>query len=204
MTRGGSEVKQLKDSEAWKASIARLLPLISTGEVEIVGRPGAGGPAEPIKGHIFLGIVIPTPLETPFSVITGADPWICCSAYIDEPHWQTHFNDHLFLNRPGPPAWTHLSVKRSDVLRHVRFDTGEQAKVPTYETGAPGRPTSIQLVRAEYLSRRSKGLSLRTITEEAAALSKWLRQTHPDAPQLKPKTIKNNLASDFRATRARK
>ena len=38
MTNGGSLVKQLKDEEAWNVSIARLLPLISIGEVEIIGR----------------------------------------------------------------------------------------------------------------------------------------------------------------------
>jgi hypothetical protein len=58
MTNGGSLVKQLKDEEAWNVSIARLLPLISTGEVEIIGRHHKGGPADVIEGHVFAGVAI--------------------------------------------------------------------------------------------------------------------------------------------------
>ena len=39
MTDGGSVNRNLEDLESWEAGVQRLLPLISTGEVQIVGRP---------------------------------------------------------------------------------------------------------------------------------------------------------------------
>jgi hypothetical protein len=43
MTEAGQKVQHLEDSELWKASVERLLPLISTGEVQIIGTPSSGG-----------------------------------------------------------------------------------------------------------------------------------------------------------------
>jgi hypothetical protein len=56
----------------------------------------------------------------------------------------------------------------------------------------------MQLVRREFDARHEKGLTARSITQEAAALSEWLSKTHPDAPPVKPKTIKNQLAEAYR------
>jgi hypothetical protein len=204
MTRGGSVVKHLNDDEAWKASIDRLLPLISTDEVETIGRPRSGGPAQPIKGHVFAGILVPAPLTVSFPVLTGDDPWISCTPYTDEPHWAADFNDQAFLDGMGGPAWTHLRVKKTDVLRHIVFEQKSAEERTIYETGAPGRPSSMQLVRVEFKSRHHRGLTAASITKEAEALSEWLRKAHPEAPQLKPKTIKNGLAEDYRKLRARK
>lgn len=202
ITEGGRNKRHLKDSASWSENVSRLLPLISTGEIEIVGRPRAGGPAEPIKGHTFLGIKVPTPLCVSFDILTGNEPWISCTTYVDEPHW-ADFNDQVFLGQSGPAAWTHLSVRKADVLRHFQFEGTARANA-TYETGAPGRPTSIQLVRAELQSRHRKGVAAATITQEAAALSEWLGKAHPQAPQLTAKTIKNQLGGEFRELHAQK
>jgi hypothetical protein len=203
MTQGGSVTKALNHDEAWNASTERLLAFVSTGEVEVIGRPRSGGPAEPIKGHVFAGILIPCPLSVSFSVLTGDDPWISCTPYIDESHWAATFNDEAFLDSAARPSWTHLRVRKADVLRHVVFEKGT-ARTVAYETGAPGRPTSMQLVRSEFESRQRKGLTAPSVTEEACVLSEWLRKSHPEAPQLKPKTIKNQLAKDYRKARAQK
>lgn len=204
MTRGGGVVKHLNDDDAWMASTERLLPLISTGEVEIIGRPRSGGPAEPIKGHVFAGILVPAPLTVSFSIINNDDPWISCTIYTDEPHWTADFNDQAFLDGLAGPSWTHLRVRKADVLRHIVFEQRMAEGRTIYETGAPGRPTSMQLIRAEFKSRHLSGLTAPSITKEAEVLSKWLSKAHPGAPQVKPKTIKNGLAEDYRKLRARK
>jgi hypothetical protein len=82
MTKGGGVTKHLEDTEAWTSSIERLLPLISTGEIEVLGRPNSGGPAEPIKGHLFAGILVSHPLRDSFSIITGDDP-LCSELVIN-------------------------------------------------------------------------------------------------------------------------
>jgi hypothetical protein len=71
-----------------------------------------------------------------------------------------------------------------------------------YRTGAAGKPTSIQLVEAE-LNRRIGELPSgeflgKNIIEVAASLSRWLKVTHPAAPQLTEKTISNRLGHKIR------
>jgi hypothetical protein len=67
-----------------------------------------------------------------------------------------------------------------------------------YKTGEPGRPTSMQLVEAEHGARWERGEALQKIGAESKILSEWLKQTHPRAPRLKDKTIRNNLAEEHR------
>jgi hypothetical protein len=204
MTTGGSATKNVDDMNAWTNSVARLMPLISTEQIEIIGRPNSRGASEPIGGHVFAGILVSHPLRDSFSIIAGEDPWISCSTYIDEQHWKADFNDQLFLFRSGSPNWTHLQVKKADVLREIQFQKLENKTLPVYETGAPGRPTSMQLVRLEFDARSERGETAPSITLEAAALADWLNRTHRDAPPLKAKTIKNNLAEAYRKLAAQK
>jgi hypothetical protein len=199
MTAGGSEAKHLEDLDAWNKSIDRLLPLISTGEIGILGRPNSGGPSEPIESHLFAGIVVSQPLRDRLSVLLGNDPWISVTPYVDEEHWRADFNDQLFLFRSGPPAWTHLQLKKSDVLREIGFEETAAFVKVGYVTGAPGRPTSMQLVKQEFEARYERGDVSATISLEADALAEWLLKSHPGAPSLKPKTIKNQLAQLFRS-----
>jgi hypothetical protein len=65
-------------------------------------------------------------------------------------------------------------------------------------TGAPGRPSSMHLIRAEFQARIDRGETKKTISLESQALSKWLSIAHPKAPPTKWRTIKNQLAADFR------
>ncbi|MCK1721274.1 hypothetical protein [Bradyrhizobium sp. 141] len=143
MTEGGQKVQHLEDSQLWKASVEMLLPLMSTGEVQIIGTPSSGGAPKVIEPQIFAGILVSEPMRDSFEMITGDKPWISCIPYLDEEHWNNGFNDQLYLQRSGPASWTHLQVKKSDVLREIIF---EQSKASIYETGAPGRPTSMHLV----------------------------------------------------------
>ena len=139
-----------------------------------------------------------------FSIIVGDDPWIGCMPYVDQQHWSSDFNDKLYLSKFGPATWTHLQVKKADVLREIKFDAGEEVRQPIYTSGVPGRPTSMNLIRLEFEARYSRGDTAPSITSEAAALAEWLSRTHPEATPIKPKTIKNQLASEFRKRNAQK
>ena len=94
-----------------------MLPLISTGEIQAIGRPITGGSAQTITGETFAGVVVSHALKDEFSIVVGDDPWIGCMPYIDQQHWSLDFNDKLYLSKFGPATWTHLQVKKADVLR---------------------------------------------------------------------------------------
>jgi hypothetical protein len=70
-------------------------------------------------------------------------------------------------------------------------------------TGAPGRPTSMHIVRSEHRRRLDKGEAHESLAAEAGHLATWLAQQHPTAPQPTPKAIENAIreAHRRRATR---
>jgi hypothetical protein len=123
MTEAGQAVQHLQNSELWKVSVQRLLPLISTGEVQIIGTPNSGGAPKEIEGAIFAGILVSEPTGASFELITGAKPWISCIPYAGEEDWRTSCNDELFLDGSAAAAWTHLQVKKADVLREFSAPT---------------------------------------------------------------------------------
>jgi hypothetical protein len=200
MTHGGSINRNLDDLGLWEASVQRLLPLISTGEVKLVGRPISGGPTIPIASETFAGVLVSHPLRDDFSVRVGHGPWIGCTPYIDQEHWNSDFNDKLYFVHFGPADWTHLRLRKADLLREFKFEDRREELAPVaYKTGAPGRPSSKQLVTREFDARRQRGEAAKTVTLEAIALASWLSEKHPSAPQMTAKTIENQIRAAFRS-----
>jgi hypothetical protein len=87
MTGAGQKPQDLEDSQSWRSSSERLSSLISTGEVQIIGRPISGGPPATIEGHIFAGILVCEPMRNSLDIILGDNPWISCTPYVDEKTW---------------------------------------------------------------------------------------------------------------------
>jgi hypothetical protein len=78
--------------------------------------------------------------------------------------------------------------------------TNEQT---AYKTGAPGRPTSMQLIEAEMRRRAAAGeMITATCKAEAEWLVGWLELHHPGAPRLKSKTISNNRSGLWQSLKA--
>src|SRR5262249_16390264 len=189
---------------AWNDSAKKIAPLLATGEIQVIGRPASGGANQPIPSETFAGVLISHPLrDEMIEVIIGNDPWICSTPYVDHQHWSSDFNDKLYLTQYGSAGWTHLQVRKGDVLREFKFEVST-TKHPVYTSGAPGRPTSMNLIRLEFEARHDRGECAATITQEAKTLADWLAKAHPGATPVKAKTIKNQLASDFRARNAQK
>jgi len=69
----------------------------------------------------------------------------------------------------------------------------------TYRSGLPGKPTSRNLIKDEYLARIRRGETENTITLQAKVLASWLKQNHPKAPSATPKTIANVIRQEFRS-----
>jgi hypothetical protein len=125
MTEAGKEPERLENIQLWEAAIRRLFPLIESGEVQIVGRD-IDAQTKPIDGVIFASISFGHPLRGGPGLILGGDPWISFALYVDDEYWKGGFNDCLYLRKGGPVSWTHLQVRKADVLRHITFDAAKR------------------------------------------------------------------------------
>jgi hypothetical protein len=153
MTNGGSTRMSLQDNEAWTAASNRLLPLISTGQVEIIGRPVDGGTTKVISGVTFAGVAIDFPLRDTIDVLVGDDPWIGTNVYVDEEYWKGGFNDQLFARKAAPAKWTHLQVKKEDVLNFFKFASPPASESPTLEKLPPKQQTVVRFLRKNCPAR---------------------------------------------------
>lgn len=69
------------------------------------------------------------------------------------------------------------------------------------KSGAPGRPTSRQIVEVEMRRRASVGEMTSPLSDEARILSAWLKRTHPTISQMTAKTIQNSLLQAYKDAR---
>jgi hypothetical protein len=188
-TKGGHSQFDPEDAAIWENAFRQLLNAISSDLVRVTGvRKGV---REKIDGHIFASLNVDYPYsQASISLILAEELYLSSSPYIDEEHWHRGFNDSL-QDRSGA-RWLKLMVLKSDVAKAWPFDSD------AVRTGAPGRPTPIHLVRTEHQSRIAAGLAEDNVTREAAYLANWLSETHPTVPQLKAKTIANNIRDNHR------
>jgi hypothetical protein len=68
-------------------------------------------------------------------------------------------------------------------------------------TGAPGRPTSMHVVRDEHARRLMSGAAKAAVSAEASHLADWFRAAYPKAPSLTAKTIENAIREAHRQPR---
>jgi hypothetical protein len=73
-----------------------------------------------------------------------------------------------------------------------------------YLTGAPGRPTSKQLVVAEYQARIHDKRHETVLKREAETLAAWLAENHPSAPRMSVGTIENAIRERHRRVKPQK
>lgn len=69
---------------------------------------------------------------------------------------------------------------------------------PLPETGAPGRPSNMHLIVAEFERRVQDGQLEKTLAREAATLAAWFKANHPDKQPLTAKAIENRIRKDYR------
>jgi len=111
---------------------------------------------------------------------------------LDEEHWLKGPGDCL-EDRHGP-RWERLMVSKADVVKFWAF---EQPR-----TGAPGRPSSMHLVEAEFEARCARDETAASLAEESKHLANWLKGEHPGAPPVTKKTIQNRLRDIYREHRS--
>lgn len=194
-TQGGRRQFDPEDAPVWEDAFRQLLDAIASGHVHVTGI--RAGVREKIDGHVFASINIDYPYgQTPLSLILGEELYLSSCPYLDDEHWHRGFNDSL-QDRNGA-RWLKLMVLKSDIVKIWPFDSDP------VRTGAPGRPTSIHLVQAEHRSRIDAGLAEDSVTREAAYLADWLSKTYPAVPQIKAKTVANNIRDAHRVAKGPK
>jgi hypothetical protein len=118
MTRGGVLRLALDDKNAWNGACAKLFPLIHEGRIELIGLRRGAALAENIPGHTLTVVKVLHPLWSDLSDILATAPsHIACTPFIDQDHWAGDFNDRLYLHGQPQAAWTHLQVRKADVLK---------------------------------------------------------------------------------------
>lgn len=71
----------------------------------------------------------------------------------------------------------------------------------TPRSGAPGRPTSMHLIEAEFERRAESGAIESSLNKQAEVLEQWLARAHPDMPGATAKTIANRLRETYRSAK---
>jgi hypothetical protein len=108
---------RLDDGEAWATAVAKLRPLLASGDFEVIGLPGSGGLSERIPSTAFATVNILAPLHKELGdILLSAPSHIDCAYYLGTENWQKHFSDRLYVTGRPVSAWTHLQVRKADVL----------------------------------------------------------------------------------------
>jgi hypothetical protein len=118
-SKGGTESIG-SDEQLWKPAFDDLLARIASGEVAVIGRRGAGN--ESVPGHLFARIDVAYPYSDPeFGPLLRDDPYLDCYPFVDENDWQRESNDKLYASGREAPQWTHLQVRKSDIMHRWPF-----------------------------------------------------------------------------------
>ena len=182
------------DESVWKPAYEQLLARIASEEIKVIGI--RNGERQPIPGFHFAGCRVSYPfVEEPFELLLSDDLYLSSFAYLDEEHWLKGHDDSL-QNRRGR-RWGRLIVLKSDVAKFWPPDAAPEAAA-ALRTGAPGRPSSMHLVEAEFSARCERNVVAASLTAEADLLVAWLKNEHPSVPPLTAKTIKNKLRAAYR------
>lgn len=119
MTDRGTDKVALDDSDSWEVACDKLFSFIASDEITLIGTPRGGFLSEQIPGYALATIKVLSPLNAPISdLLLSAPSHIDTSIYEGRDYWLKNFNDQLFLTGQAPAAWTHLQVKKADILKH--------------------------------------------------------------------------------------
>jgi hypothetical protein len=143
---------------------------------------------------------------------SGWDSWLPSGRVPKQPGREKNPEWDVWIKNPkGPPPmdlkwapnalWHYgekqLLIEDAELSRWCDTWLAPAPQTLIAKTGAPGRPTSMPIVLAEFERRRTSGKCEPSREAEASALVAWLKETHPDMPVPTAKTIRNKLPKDF-------
>ena len=167
----GGTLSAGKGAQFWKPALDDLLTHIASQHIEVIGRRGTGN--ESVPAILFAGIRVLYPYSDPDSdpplldTMFGEEPVLNCSPFTeDEEQWQ-EINDKLYASgRDDVPQWTHLQVKKSDVIRFW------PAKTTTQEPGVVEATTSTPVTASAQQAKQKLKPEARERERVKAAMRK--------------------------------
>ncbi|MER9528550.1 hypothetical protein NKI89_01880 [Mesorhizobium sp. M0309] len=188
-TQGGASNFDPEKTDHWRSAYRELLDHVSSGQVRISGVHNNA--RESIDGVVFAGCQVDYPYSDAALDIGFSETYYLQSyPYIDDEHWRRGINDS-FTNRHDV-RWKELMVAKADVAHFWPFESNPPAK-----SGAPGRPTSMHLIVAEFEERAARGDTEATLSKQASVLAEWLVQRHRNCPPAGRKAIENGIRIAF-------
>jgi hypothetical protein len=115
-----------RDKEAWSAGFAKLLPAITSGDVEVIGRRKGLALPDRISAIHFSSIVVDHPYQdlTCLDLLLGERPHLKCWGCCYEDGWE-YCSDELWGFDARAPEYTHLQVRKEDVRRLWPFEPAQ-------------------------------------------------------------------------------
>jgi hypothetical protein len=107
--------------------------------------------------------------------------------------WETWLPSGRVANKT-PYNGCPLLIRQSELEEWL---TGTGAAEEPRRSGAPGKPSSMHLILGEHERRHAAGKTAQSRGKEGEALVAWLRATHPSAPPVSAKRIRDRLPRSF-------
>jgi hypothetical protein len=101
--------------------------------------------------------------------------------------------EYILLRAFSPIEWAAVAAHDFRLRpSSIQSDQMTQQPVP-FRSGVAGRPTSKPLTEMEMRARAARGEMLPSLSAEAAYLSRWLSEKHPDKPPAGPSALRDGL-----------
>jgi hypothetical protein len=181
---------QLNDA-AWIIHTKLNVPM---GEAHELLMKDATPPAVPLVGLLMLEDEdgFKTPIEITRTKLRDGDVEFSSGGMTSDGDYISRI--HVELNHLE--AW--LEKRKAPVVQPAGREADSATETPDpYQTGLPGRPTIAHLIDAEFQRRVRARETLTSISAEANALREWALTHHPAAPTPKPRSIENQIRSQY-------
>ena len=117
MTDGGTRKIAIDNKRAWNSAVDKLLPLISGGEIELIGLRCGRPLPEPLPATTLALIRVSPPILPNGDFLINSPSHIECCSFVTQEFWFSQGNDRLYESGRASPACTHLQVRKRDLLK---------------------------------------------------------------------------------------
>ncbi|MXP63904.1 hypothetical protein E0493_11160 [Roseomonas sp. M0104] len=164
-----------------------LLDALRTGRLVVLGRPG-DAQAEIFFSHVHERVPVSYLLHDHRSLEPEGHGWLMLGSTASEA-------ELIMQAAPERPDWGDLRFPATMLRKCFPQDFLLKNGVKAVVSGGPGRPSSMHLIKQEYLRRLASGEALASRSDEARHLFDWFQKEHRHEPSPGAKSIRNKIPS---------